>query len=126
MTRRPTGLDYCSRSFHPDLNGLVVGVVFHFHDLSLLAFLDDGGDAVPVQVGVLHLRRKGLGHLHTPLAHPDRDFEIHRGGPGLPPPPAPPIPSPSSPAPDLELRRGRWPQPAWPRLRSSSWIASTI
>ena len=39
-------------------NGLVVDLVFHLHDLSLLAFLDDGGDAVPVQVGILHLRRK--------------------------------------------------------------------
>ena len=36
------------RSFHPDLNGLVVDFVFHLHDLSPLAFLDHGGDAVPV------------------------------------------------------------------------------
>jgi len=42
----------------------VVDLVFHLHDLSLLAFLDHAGDAFPVQVGVLHLRRKGLGHLH--------------------------------------------------------------
>src|SRR4029450_6852763 len=63
-------------SFHPDLNGLVVDLVLHLHDLSLLAFLNDGGDVVPVQVGVLHLRRKGLGHLHAPLGHADRDLDI--------------------------------------------------
>ena len=41
---------------------------------------DHGGDAFPVQVGVLHIPGgKGLGHLHTPLGHADRDFDIDRG-----------------------------------------------
>src|SRR4029450_8025458 len=59
-------------------NGLVVGFVFHLHDLSLLAFLDDGGDAVPVEVGVLHFWREGLGHLPAPFGHADRDFDVDR------------------------------------------------
>jgi conjugative relaxase-like TrwC/TraI family protein len=50
----------------------------HLHELSSLAFLDHGGDALPVQVGVLHLRRKRLGHLHAPLGHTDRDFDVDR------------------------------------------------
>jgi hypothetical protein len=55
------------------------GLVFHLHDLSCLAFLDHRVDAVPVQINVLHLRGKGLSHLHPPLDHSDRHLDVDRG-----------------------------------------------
>jgi hypothetical protein len=39
-----------------DLDGLVFGLVFHLHDLSRLALVDHGIDAVPVKIDILHLR----------------------------------------------------------------------